>query len=201
MKMEITETSDGLVAVALAGRLDSPGVESFELKLTAQTVPRGARALVDLTGVEFVGSLAIRMFITLARTLANVMASWCCIRLNRPCVNCSRPCRCTRSFPCTPTRRRQRPPPRPVERREGNDTDRRGAPRFSASFPGTLAAFEAAFAQLRRALDEEPLDAEARFNVELVFEEIVANIVRYAMPMAARRTSILRCTSEAVRPF
>jgi anti-anti-sigma factor len=70
MKMEITETSDGLVAVALAGRLDSPGVESIELKLTAQTVPRGARALVDLTGVEFVGSLAIRMFITLARTLA-----------------------------------------------------------------------------------------------------------------------------------
>ena len=67
--------------------------------------------------------------------------------------------------------------------REENDTDRRGALRFSASFRGTLAAFEAAFAQLRRALDEEPLDAEARFNVELVFEEIVANIVRYAMPM------------------
>jgi anti-sigma B factor antagonist len=70
MKMEITETSGGLVNVALAGRLDSPGVESIELKLTAQTVPRGARALVDLAAVEFVGSLAIRMFITLARALA-----------------------------------------------------------------------------------------------------------------------------------
>jgi anti-sigma regulatory factor (Ser/Thr protein kinase) len=66
--------------------------------------------------------------------------------------------------------------------REENATDRRGTPRFSARFPGTLAAFEAAFAQLRRALDEEPLDAESRFSVELVFEEIVANIVRYATP-------------------
>ena len=70
MKMEITERPDGLVAIALDGRLDTPGVESIELKLTAQTVPRGARALVDLKGVEFVGSLAIRMFITLARALA-----------------------------------------------------------------------------------------------------------------------------------
>jgi anti-anti-sigma factor len=70
MKMEITERPDGLLAIALDGRLDTPGVESIELKLTNQTVPRGARALVDLKGVEFVGSLAIRMFITLARALA-----------------------------------------------------------------------------------------------------------------------------------
>jgi len=70
MKMEITERPDGLVAIALDGRLDTPGVESIEPQLTAQTVPRGARALVDLNSVEFVGSLAIRMFITLARALA-----------------------------------------------------------------------------------------------------------------------------------
>ena len=70
MKMEITERPDGLTAIALDGRLDTPGVESIELNLTAQTVPRGARALIDLKGVEFVGSLAIRMFITLARALA-----------------------------------------------------------------------------------------------------------------------------------
>ena len=69
MKMEISERPDGLVAVALEGRLDTPGVQSIELSLTAQTVPRGARALVDLAKVEFVGSLAIRMFITIARAL------------------------------------------------------------------------------------------------------------------------------------
>jgi len=70
MKMEITERPDGLVAVTLEGRLDTPGVESIELKLTTQTVPRGARALLGLAGVEFVGSLGIRMLITLARALA-----------------------------------------------------------------------------------------------------------------------------------
>jgi anti-sigma B factor antagonist len=70
MKMDIQDRPDGLVAVALVGRLDSPGVEAVELGLTAQTVPRGARTIVDLSGVEFVGSMAIRMFITLARSLA-----------------------------------------------------------------------------------------------------------------------------------
>jgi anti-anti-sigma factor len=70
MKMEVVETPDGLVNVTLVGRLDSPGVERVELQLTAHTVPRGARAIVDLSGVEFVGSMAIRMFITLGRALS-----------------------------------------------------------------------------------------------------------------------------------
>jgi anti-sigma regulatory factor (Ser/Thr protein kinase) len=46
-------------------------------------------------------------------------------------------------------------------------------------FPATLEGFEQAFAALRRALDLEQLDAGPRYNVELVFEEIVANIVRH----------------------
>jgi anti-anti-sigma factor len=69
MKMDIQDRPDGLVEIALVGRLDSPGVDFVELSLTAQTVPRGARAIIDLSGVEFVGSMAIRMFITLARAL------------------------------------------------------------------------------------------------------------------------------------
>jgi anti-anti-sigma factor len=70
MNMEITEISNGLVSVTLIGRLDSPGVERIELQLTGHVVPRAASTLVDLSGVEFVGSMAIRMFITLARALA-----------------------------------------------------------------------------------------------------------------------------------
>jgi anti-sigma regulatory factor (Ser/Thr protein kinase) len=55
-------------------------------------------------------------------------------------------------------------------------------PRFAVSFPGTLAGFDEAFARLRAALDQETLDAGARYRVELVFEEIVANIVRHGAP-------------------
>ena len=69
MKMEIGEIADGIVNITLAGRLDTAGVGSIETRLTASIVPRAARAMVDLTQVEFAGSLAIRMFITIARAV------------------------------------------------------------------------------------------------------------------------------------
>jgi anti-sigma regulatory factor (Ser/Thr protein kinase) len=50
-------------------------------------------------------------------------------------------------------------------------------PRFTMRFRGTHAGFARAFTRLRGALDREPVDAAARYNVELVFEEIVANII------------------------
>jgi serine/threonine-protein kinase RsbW len=52
-------------------------------------------------------------------------------------------------------------------------------PLFAMRFSGTLEDFERAFGALRAALDTQPLDAAARYNVELVFEEIVANVVRH----------------------
>jgi anti-sigma regulatory factor (Ser/Thr protein kinase) len=52
-------------------------------------------------------------------------------------------------------------------------------PALEIHFAGTLEGFERAFARLRLALDAEPLDAAPRYQAELVFEEIVANIVRH----------------------
>jgi len=69
MKMDITE-DDGVVKVGLVGRLDTPGVDAVEPRFTAAVVPRGARAVVDLSGVEFIGSLGLRMLITIARALS-----------------------------------------------------------------------------------------------------------------------------------
>ena len=50
--------------------------------------------------------------------------------------------------------------------------------------PGTPDGFEQGFARLCGALDDlQPkLPARARFNIELVFEEIIGNIVRYGAP-------------------
>ena len=70
MKVEIADTADGLVSVALIGRLDAPGVERIEPDLITSLVPRCARAIVDLSRLEFVSSMGLRMFITLARDLA-----------------------------------------------------------------------------------------------------------------------------------
>ena len=52
-------------------------------------------------------------------------------------------------------------------------------------FPATMAAFGHAFGELRQALDDTSLDDSARYQVELVFEEIVANILRHGSPDGA----------------
>ena len=69
MQMQLGDTVDGVLNLALIGRLDTPGVDRIETPLTAQLVPRGVRATVDLTQVTFLGSGGIRMFITIARAL------------------------------------------------------------------------------------------------------------------------------------
>ena len=68
--MKVADVRDGVVAVALIGRLDTPGVAGIELNFTATLVPRGARAVVDMSQVEFIGSMGIRMLISVARALS-----------------------------------------------------------------------------------------------------------------------------------
>jgi anti-anti-sigma factor len=70
MDMTVTDGAGGIVEVALGGRLDTPGVAQIELRFTATLVPRAARAIVDLSKVEFIGSMGIRMFISVARALS-----------------------------------------------------------------------------------------------------------------------------------
>lgn len=69
MEMKVTDVRDGVVDVALIGRLDTPGVARIELNFTASLVPRGARAVIDMSQVEFIGSMGIRMLISVARAL------------------------------------------------------------------------------------------------------------------------------------
>ena len=70
MKMEIADTTDGLVNVTFVGRLDTPSVERIQPDLVASLVPRGARAIFDLSRLDFVSSMGLRMFIMIARDLA-----------------------------------------------------------------------------------------------------------------------------------
>ena len=51
------------------------------------------------------------------------------------------------------------------------------AQRVEIRFTGSHKGFAHAFTRLRRALDRQALSATTRYNAELVFEEIVANIV------------------------
>ena len=56
------------------------------------------------------------------------------------------------------------------------------ARRVEFSFDATLSGLEQAFGQLSSALDAHELSAATRYNIELIFEEIVANIIRHGTP-------------------
>jgi anti-sigma B factor antagonist len=62
---------EGFKTVALTGRLDSAGVQSIELSFSAGVVPAGVSTLVDMSGVEFLASLGVRMLLTTARALSS----------------------------------------------------------------------------------------------------------------------------------
>ena len=50
---------------------------------------------------------------------------------------------------------------------------------YVLTFPGTRAGFARAFDDLRRRLDDHPLGRRTRYNCELVFEEVVTNVIRH----------------------
>ena len=68
--MEVVNLGERLVKVTLTGRLDTQGVNRLETRFVAALVPGANNAIVDLSGVDFVASMGIRLFITVARSLA-----------------------------------------------------------------------------------------------------------------------------------
>ena len=69
MQIEITEVGDDLRQVTLTGRLDTPGVLGIEPRFVTGLVPGGKNAIVDLSQVDFIASMGIRMFISVARNM------------------------------------------------------------------------------------------------------------------------------------
>jgi anti-sigma B factor antagonist len=70
VEMEIAGLENGLTKIVLTGRLDTPGVDRIEARFVASVVPASKSAIVDISGVEFIASMGIRMFIAVARSLA-----------------------------------------------------------------------------------------------------------------------------------
>ena len=69
MEMDVSELDGNLTCIRLVGRLDSPGVDRIEPGFIVATVSVGRHAIVDLSGVSFLASMGIRMFISGARSL------------------------------------------------------------------------------------------------------------------------------------
>ena len=74
MEIEIAEVGENLRQVTLTGRLDTPGVLGIEPRFVTGLVPGGKNAIVDLSRVDFISSMGIRMFISVARNMKDHQA-------------------------------------------------------------------------------------------------------------------------------
>ena len=70
--MQIRELSsnEDYTHLALIGRLDIIGVGEIENKFIGYTASRKKSAVVDLSGVSFLGSMGLRVFLSAAKALA-----------------------------------------------------------------------------------------------------------------------------------
>ena len=175
MTLEATGLSERLTKLTLSGRLDTPGVDAIETAFVAALVPGSKSAIVDLSRLEFVASMGLRMFISVARSLRMRHAKL---------VLYSVPPLIGEVFENASLFR------------DHSDRDRRGrgscrglfvtssslSPDAGGSvltFRGTQRVFEEAFRSFRRLLDNYALSKRARNRCELGFEEIVTNVVNH----------------------
>ena len=70
MEMEVSDLDGDVRKVILSGRLDTQGVDAIENQFTASVVPVQKPTIVDLSDVEFIASMGIRMFISVGRSLS-----------------------------------------------------------------------------------------------------------------------------------
>jgi anti-anti-sigma factor len=68
-KIRTIDSPPDYAHLAIDGRLDVEGVGAIETTLTVATVTRGKPVMIDMTGVEFLGSLGIGMLVRCAMSL------------------------------------------------------------------------------------------------------------------------------------
>jgi anti-anti-sigma factor len=69
VQIDINPLGERLVKVTITGRLDTHGVEKIETRFTASLLPGANSAIIDLSQVDFVASLGIRMLVSAAQAL------------------------------------------------------------------------------------------------------------------------------------
>ena len=82
--MNVSNLGDRLVKVTLIGRLDASGVDRVETRFVAQLVPAANSAIVDLSQVDFIASLGLRMLVAAAKSLKARQAKLVLFGVQRP---------------------------------------------------------------------------------------------------------------------
>jgi anti-sigma B factor antagonist len=69
MEMTVNELKNGITLIALQGTLDIMGVNQIETKFAGYCSGENARILVDMSGVDYMASIGIRLLVTNAKSL------------------------------------------------------------------------------------------------------------------------------------
>ena len=70
-----SEDVEGFPCLFLKGRLDIAGTQSIDLKFTTLTSTKRQPVMVDLSEVDFISSIGIRLLVTNAKTLQSFGAA------------------------------------------------------------------------------------------------------------------------------
>ncbi|MGB7292877.1 MAG: STAS domain-containing protein [Thermodesulfobacteriota bacterium] len=71
MELRIIKQDCDLTHLALVGRIDLKSLEALDNRFTALVVARRKPALVDLSEVDFLASIGLRMLLTAAKALSS----------------------------------------------------------------------------------------------------------------------------------
>jgi anti-sigma B factor antagonist len=71
MQFEVSDLDGGIKQVKLAGRLDLKGTNEIDNQFTFKVSSGKTPVLVDMTEVEFLASIGMRLLLSNARALAN----------------------------------------------------------------------------------------------------------------------------------
>jgi anti-anti-sigma factor len=69
MELKVIQTDDTYTHIALVGKMDVGGVGEIENKFLGFTAARKKGAIVDMSGVTFLGSMGLRIFLDAAKSL------------------------------------------------------------------------------------------------------------------------------------
>jgi anti-anti-sigma factor len=70
MEIKAIQLEDTYTHIALIGKMDVGGVGEIENKFLGYTAARKKNTLVDISGVNFLGSMGLRIFLDAAKSLA-----------------------------------------------------------------------------------------------------------------------------------
>jgi anti-anti-sigma factor len=71
MELQFSELENGITLLKLIGVLDVQGVDRIETKFAGYSSGDNSRVLVDLSQVEFLTSIGIRLLVTTAKSVAS----------------------------------------------------------------------------------------------------------------------------------